>query len=149
MLQNVSNVNVTNTSFTVQYTTVKCLEKSENYYVQLIYSSVTSTMSYVPSTTASFILTSLQPSSTTVYYTLQVFNTANVPVSSFIVISVALTSMATSSTTTLETSILTPTPGKLLHYINIPKEQDSSTIFTTISQTSLISSIISTKIVDV
>ena len=85
----------------------------KDYYVQLIYSNTTSTMSYVPSTTASFILTSLQPSSTTVYYTLQVFNTANVPVSNSIVSSVVLTSMTTSSTT-LGTSILTPTPGKLL-----------------------------------
>ena len=110
MLQNVSNVNVTNTSFTVQYTTVDCLENSEDYYVQLIYSNTTSTMSYVPSTTASFVL---QPSSTTVYYTLQVFNTANVPVSSSIASSVVLTSMTTSSTT-LGTSILTTTSGKLL-----------------------------------
>ena len=98
MLQYVSNVNVTNTSFAVQYTTVDCLEDSEDYYVQLIYSNysvnATSTMSYVSNTTASFILTSLQPSSTTVYYTLQVFNTANVPVSNSIVSSLELSMMA-------------------------------------------------------
>ena len=40
-------------------------------------------MSYVPSTTASFILTSLQPSSTTVYYTLQVIGSSNAVSSSF------------------------------------------------------------------
>ena len=114
MLQYVSNFTVTNTSFTIQYTTVDCLENSENYYVQLIYSNTTSTMSYVPSTTDSFILTSLQPSSTTVYYTLQVFNTANVPVSNSIVSSVVLTLLTTSSTT-LGTTILTPTTtSKLL-----------------------------------
>ena len=108
---------MTNTNFAIQYTTVDCLEDSEDYHVQLIYTNysvnATSTISYVPSTTASFILTSLQPSSTTVYYTLQVFNTANVPVSNSIVISVVLSSMTTSATT-LETTILTATSGKLL-----------------------------------
>ena len=114
MLQYVSNVNVYDTSFTIQYTTVDCLRNSEDYYVQLIYSNTTTTMSYVPSTTASFILTSLQPSSTTVYYTLQVFNTANIPVSNSIVTSVVLT-----SSITLRTAILTTTSGKLLYYTNI------------------------------
>ena len=120
MLQDVS---VTDTNLTVQYTTVDCLENSEDYYVQLIYTNysidpicylltrvnTTSTMSYVPSTTASFILTSLQPSSTTVYYTLQVFNTENIPVSDPIVSSVILTSVTTSTTLGMTT-----TPGKLL-----------------------------------
>ena len=94
----------TNTSFTIQYTTVDCLTNSQNYYVQLIYSNTTSTMSYVPSTTASFILTSLQPSSTTVYYTLQVFNTANIPVSNFIVRSFILSSILLTTVTSTVSS---------------------------------------------
>ena len=128
LLQNVINVSVDNTSFAIKYTTVNCLQNSKDYYVQMIYNSITSTMSYVPSTTASFILSSLQPS-TTVYYTLQVFNTANVPVSSSIVSSVVLSSILLTTCTVTSTF----STSKAILYNNNFNLGTATTIYSTIT----------------